>query len=111
MATKQYIETVLQEISTYQMTFQRDLEGIKTDISDLKYTLLNPEDGVIVSTNKNTEFRTEAQSNEKNYQKQLSELQELKRWKDGVNKALWIIFGTLVAIVARILMMGDTSII
>ena len=28
-------------------------------MSELKYTLLNPEDGVIVKTNQNTEFRLE----------------------------------------------------
>ena len=44
---------------------------------------------------------------EKEFQKQMTELEDLKRWKEGVTKALWIIFGSLVAIVARILMMHN----
>ena len=35
----------------------KDMESLKDDLSDLKYTLLNPEDGVIVKTNMNTSFR------------------------------------------------------
>ena len=86
------------------------MEDVKEDISDLKYTLLNPDNGVIVNTNKNTEFREEMQSNEKDFQKQMAEVEELKRWKEGVTKALWIIFGSLVAIVARILMMHNGTV-
>ena len=84
---------------------QKDICELKEDISDMKYTLLNPDDGVIVKTNQNTEFRQNMQSNEKDFQRQMTELEDLKRWKEGVTKALWIIFGSLVAIVARILMM------
>ena len=86
---------------------QKDMEDMKEDISDLKYTLLNPDNGVIVNTNKNTDFRVQMQNNEKDFQKQMTELEDLKRWKEGVTKALWIIFGSLVAIVARILMMHN----
>lgn len=113
MTQKELLESVLNEIKHIKThmpngelkAMQRDMCELKEDISDMKYTLLNPDDGVIVNTNKNTEFRQAMQSNEKDFQKQMSELEDLKRWKDGVTKALWIIFGSLVAIVARILMM------
>ena len=85
----------------------QDVEDMKEDMSDLKFTLLNPDNGVIVNTNKNTDFRVEMQSNEKDFQLQMRELEDIKRWKEGVTKALWIIFGSLVAIVARILMMHN----
>jgi hypothetical protein len=38
------------------------------------------------------------------------ELEDLKRWKAGVSKALWIIFGTLAAIVIRMLIMHSEQI-
>jgi hypothetical protein len=115
MTQKEVLESVLTEIRHIKShmpngelkQMQRDVEDMKEDISDLKYTLLNPENGVIVATNKNTEFRQFMQSNDKEFQKQMTELEDLKRWKDGVTKALWIIFGSLVAIVARILMMHN----
>ena len=113
MTQKDLLESVLNEIKHIKThmpngelkQMQKDICELKEDISDMKYTLLNPDDGVIVKTNQNTQFRVDMQANEKDFQKQMVELEDLKRWKDGVTKALWIIFGSLVAIVARILMM------
>lgn len=82
---------------------QKDMEDLKDDISDLKFTLLNPENGVIVNTNKNTEFRQSMQAGEKDFQTKLAELEDLKRWKDGVSKALWIIFTVLAGLIIRTL--------
>ena len=86
---------------------QKDLEEMKDDVSDLKYTLLNPDNGVIVNTNKNTEFRVELQANEKDFQAQMLELQDLKRWKQSVTKALWILFGILGTIVIRMFLFDN----
>ncbi len=88
---------------------QEDMQDMKEDISDLKYTLLNPENGVIVNSNKNTEYRLELQENEKEFRDQMAQIQAIKKWKDGVNKALWIIFGSLVAIIIRMLMMHSEN--
>jgi len=115
MTQKELLESVLGELTHIKSHMPNgelkqmlsEMEEMKEDISDLKYTLLNPENGVIVNTNKNTEFREEMQAGEKDFQIQMRELEDLKRWKDGVTKALWIIFGSLVAIVARILMMHN----
>ena len=84
---------------------QRDLSDLKVDMSDMKYTLLNPEDGVIVNTNKNTDFRLAKEAREKEYSKHIQDLEEIKNWKAGVNKALWVIFGILASVIVRMLMM------
>ena len=111
MTQKEALELVLSEIKHIKThmpngelkQMQRDMGDMKEDISDLKYTLLNPDNGVIVSTNKNTDFRVEMQANEKDFRNQMLELEELKRWKNGVTKALWIIFGTIVIIIFQML--------
>jgi hypothetical protein len=111
MTQKQLLESVLSEISHIKThmpngelkQMQKDMENLKEDISDLKYTLLNPDNGVIVNTNKNTEFRQDMQAGERDFQIKLAELSELKRWKDGVSKALWIIFTVLAGLVIRML--------
>jgi len=87
-----------------------DVKDLKEDMSELKYTLLNPTDGVIVKTNQNTSFRREMQRNEKDFQVQMQEVESLKRWRDGVNKALWIIFGLIAALVINIIMMHSGKI-
>lgn len=113
MTQKEVLDSLLSEIKHIKShmpngelkQMQRDMESLKEDVSDLKYTLLNPDNGVIVNTNKNTEFRQEMQSGQKEFNTQMLELEDLKRWKAGVNKALWIIFGSIAALVIRILMM------
>ena len=89
---------------------QKDLEDMKEDMSDLKYTLLNPENGVIVNTNKNTEFRQQLQSNQKEFDNQMAKISEIESWKNGVTKALWVIFGILASIIIRMLMMHSDNI-
>lgn len=76
-----------------------DMKEMKEDISDLKYTLLNPEDGVIVKTNQNTYFR-------KSVQEKVEKIDELVAWKDTVTKALWILFTALIGIVAKLVSMS-----
>lgn len=82
---------------------QSDMKELKEDVSELKYTLLNPEDGVIVNTNKNTEFRIEREGRMKYYETKLQKVDQLENWQKGVNKALWIIFGSLATIIIKLL--------
>lgn len=111
MTQKQILETLLSELATIKKhmpngelkQMQRDMEKVTQDLSDLKHTLLNPDNGVIVNTNKNTEFRKSLQAEEKDFQIKLTELEALKAWKDGVSKALWIIFASLAGLIIRAL--------
>jgi len=111
MTQKQLLESVLTELTSIKKhmpngelkQMQKDMEDLKDDISDLKYTLLNPDNGVIVNTNKNSEFREIMQAGDKDFQLKLLELQELKRWKEGVTKALWILFTGLAGVIIKLL--------
>ena len=118
MTQKELLETVISELGSIKKQMpngelkqmQRDLNSMKEDVSDLKYTLLNPEDGVIVNTNKNTDFRRSMQANEKEFQLQMSKIKEIEDWKSGVTRALWIIFGIMAGIIIRMLMMHSDQV-
>tara|TARA_R100000541_G_C1886376_1_gene83026 strand:+ start:941 stop:1309 length:369 start_codon:yes stop_codon:yes gene_type:complete len=111
MTQKQILETVLKELVTIKkhmpngelQALTDDMKDIKEDMSDLKYTLLNPEDGVIVKTNQNSAFRRKLEANDPNFQDKVRKIDDLSQWRDGVNKALWIIFGLLAAIILRLI--------
>ena len=75
--------------------FQQDL---KEDFSDIKYTLLNPENGVIVRVNKNTEFRQDSQEMPEEMIDLKLEIAKLQAWQTGVVKALWVLFSALVGV-------------
>jgi len=118
MTQKEVLDKVLSEIRHIKThmpngelkQMQKDMEDLKDDISDLKYTLLNPDNGVIVNTNKNTEFRKELQGNQKEFDQKMLKITEIENWKSGVTRALWIIFGIIAGIILRMLMMHSEQI-
>jgi len=110
---KDILESVLKEIKHIKghmpngelKQMQADMSDLKEDISEMKYSILNPDNGVIVNTNKNTEYRTLLQANQKDFEAKLAEVDSIKLWKEGVTRALWIIFGIIAAIIIRMFMM------
>lgn len=113
MTQKDILQSVLNEIKHIKThmpngelkQMQSDMSELKEDISEMKYTLLNPDNGVIVNTNKNTEFRQLLQINQKEFEAKMLEVESIKLWKEGVTRALWIIFGIIAAIIIRMFMM------
>jgi len=79
--------------------FQQDL---KEDFSDIKYTLLNPENGVIVRVNKNTEVREEMEQVPERVLELENELEKLQDWKSTVSRALWVLFSGLIGLLGWI---------
>lgn len=71
------------------MENQRDM---KADVKDLKKKLLNPIDGVIVNTNKNTEFREGYIKLQDERDKLEDDVAHLKRWKQMYIKIFWTLF-------------------
>jgi hypothetical protein len=98
------------ELKHMQMGFEdmrKDQREMKNDLSDLKKKLLDPEDGVIVKVNKNTAFRIAEEDRYDEYVKVHLDVDSIKKWQDGVNKALWIIFTAIVAIAVKIIFGGN----
>tara|TARA_R100001591_G_scaffold95734_1_gene101521 strand:+ start:370 stop:726 length:357 start_codon:yes stop_codon:yes gene_type:complete len=111
MTQKQLLESVLNELVHIKKhmpngelkAMVKDVKELKDDMSDLKYTLLNPEDGVIVKTNMNSAFRKKMEAGDKDFTAKMAEVEELKKWKNSVQKALWIIFTVLAGVVIKLL--------
>jgi hypothetical protein len=107
MTQKELLEALHSEIISMKgklpngelVAMAKDMKEMKEDISDLKYTLLNPEDGVIVKTNQNTYFRKANQEN-------IEKIDELLLWKNSVTKALWILFTAIVGVVVKLVTMS-----
>jgi hypothetical protein len=80
-------------------------EDMHEDLRQIKKQLLDPEDGIVVRVNKNTEFRKRKEESEKTFQSIIDEHKELMSWKSTVTKILWILFtavaGILVSIVFK----------
>ncbi|CAB4218993.1 hypothetical protein UFOVP1604_76 [uncultured Caudovirales phage] len=71
---------------------------MKEDLRNIRKQLLDPEDGIIVRVNKNTEFRKRKEEDARDWAKILEEHRELISWKSTVTKLLWIIVTAVVGI-------------
>jgi len=78
----------------------KDLEegqkGLKSEIRTIQKRLFNPDDGLIVEVNKNTEFKLENQQN-------LKDVDNLISWKGNVTKALWVVYSAIIGVILKIL--------
>ena len=65
---------------------------MKRDLKDLKKAMLNPFDGVIVNTNKNTEFRLDYEKLQEERDKLSEDVSHLLKWKSMYIKVFWALF-------------------
>jgi hypothetical protein len=86
-------EILLNEIEN----MKKSQEDTKQDLREIKKMMLDPNDGLIVKVNKNTEFREEQKKDDKEYELLLREHNELIRWKSGVVKFLWLVVSSIIA--------------
>jgi len=93
----------LKHLQTTMEDLKKDQRSMKDDISDMKKKLLDPEAGVIVKVNENTKFRLAEENRYEDYMKVNIDVDSLKKWQSGVNKALWIIFGAILAIALKVI--------
>tara|TARA_Y100001963_G_C6621024_1_gene371702 strand:- start:372 stop:725 length:354 start_codon:yes stop_codon:yes gene_type:complete len=67
-------------------------KSLKSEIRTIQKRLFNPDDGLIVEVNKNTEFKQENQEN-------LKDVNNLVSWKGNVTKALWVIYSAIIGVI------------
>jgi hypothetical protein len=89
----------LESIKRSIESLSQDQKSIKEDLEYFKKRLFNPDDGVIVRINKNTDSILR-------FEEQLDDIPDLKNridkmesWQGGVNKALWFIFTTVAGLI------------
>lgn len=78
-------------------TMMEKQEKMYQDLSEMKKTLLNPENGVVVRVNKNTEFREEQEDKERDFDKLFREHYQLMTFKSNITKFLWLILSSITA--------------
>lgn len=74
-------------------------KDMKADVKDLKQRLLNPFDGVIVNTNKNTEFRLEYEALQVERDELAANVEALMKWKSTYLKVFWAVFTAALGII------------
>ena len=85
--------------------------ALKLSIRELKQQLLDPDNGVVVRVNRNSDFRKDSEKRgplcEKSFEGMEDSVRRILSWKDGVSKALWILFTGIAGIIVKILFLGN----
>ena len=81
-------------------------ESLKSSIRELKVQLLDPDNGVVVRVNRNSDFRKESEQRgplcQKSFEDMEDNVNEFISWKNNVSKALWILFVAVVGLVIKL---------
>ena len=77
-------------------------DDMREDLRKIKKQLLDPEDGIVVRVNKNTEFRRRKEAAERDWTTILDQHKELLAWKATASKILWILFTAVAGILVSI---------
>lgn len=89
----------IQVENTLSQLMENQME-MKSELRELKKQLLNPYDGVIVETRKNTDFRLEQEKAQKEYADLVEEHKGLVRFKSNATKVGLAILTSAGAVIA-----------
>ena len=77
-------------------------EALKTSIRELKQQLLDPDNGVVVRVNRNSEFRRGSETSgplcKKSFEEMGDNVQELTIWRDNITKVMWLLVTGIVGL-------------
>ena len=76
---------------------------IKSDVSEMKRRLLDPETGVVVRLNQNTQYIEDKKELEDYYEGIIDQHKELLSFKNTMTKVMWIVFTALVGILTKMM--------
>ena len=85
--------------------------ALKLSIRELKQQLLDPDNGVVVRVNRNSDFRKDSEQRgplcQQSFENMEDNVNSILGWKDNVSKALWILFTGIAGIIVKILFLGN----
>ena len=85
----------LEVIKRSMNSLGEDQKIIKDDLEYFKRRLFNPDDGVIVRINKNTDALKKGNENLEIIPTIANRVSNVEKWQGGVNKAMWFLFTTI----------------
>jgi hypothetical protein len=98
------IKKSIQSLEGSVQSLEVNQKTIKDDLDYLKKRLFNPDDGVIVRINKNTEYIERFEEAIEDMPEVKNQLRNLESWQGNMTKAMWIVFTALVGIIISLFM-------
>lgn len=99
----------LEVIKRSIQSLSEDQKSIKEDLEYFKKRLFNPDDGVIVRINKNTDSIMRNEEMVEEIPQLKNRVDNIESWQNGVNKALWFVFTTIGGIIIALVFAALTK--
>lgn len=93
----------LEVIKKSIQSLEADQKAIKDDLEYFKKRLFNPDDGIVVRVNKNSESIDHFENIEDDMPVLKNRIYNLESWQGGVNKALWVVYSAVVGIIISLI--------
>jgi hypothetical protein len=92
--------TTAQEIALMKKdieTLSEDVRELNEKIDTLMVKLLDPDEGIVVRVNKNTDRLDERDKNMGSWMRDIDDFHQMKKWKSNVTRALWGIYAVIIS--------------
>jgi len=98
--------TLEQEIALMKKdieTLGEDVKEINDKLDRLMIKLLDPDEGLVVRVNKNTDRLDQRDIELPMWLGSLEEFKQMQRWKSNVTKALWGLYGAAIGYIIKLI--------
>ena len=98
--------TTAQEIALMKKdieTLSGEVKELNEKIDNLMVKLLDPDEGIVIRVNKNTERLDDRDKNMGKWMKDIEDFNHMKKWKNGVNKALWVAYVAIIGFLVKLI--------
>jgi uncharacterized protein YydD (DUF2326 family) len=92
--------TTAQEIALMKKdieTLSEDVKELNEKIDTLMIKLLDPDEGIVVKVNKNTDRLDERDQNMGKWMRDIDDFHQMKKWKNNVTRALWGLYAAVIS--------------
>jgi predicted nucleic acid-binding Zn-ribbon protein len=100
------VETLESEIALMKKdieTLSKDIRELNEKMDKLMVKLLDPDTGLVVRVNKNTDRLDSKDKSMTEWMKDLEDFREMKKWKSNVTRALWGLYAAVLSWLAKTL--------
>jgi uncharacterized protein YydD (DUF2326 family) len=98
--------TTAQEIALMKKdieTLSGEVKELNEKIDNLMVKLLDPDEGIVIRVNKNTDRLNDRDQNMGKWMKDIEDFHHMKRWKHTVTKALWVIYAGIMGFIIKVM--------
>jgi len=98
--------TTAQEIALMKKdieTLREDVKEINDKLDRLMVKLLDPDEGLVVRVNKNTDRLDERDVELPMWLSNLEQFKQMQRWKSNVTKALWGLYFAVIGYIVKLI--------